>query len=267
MPSWVGRCRNEVSSVWLGTNRSEIEKCGGVAAVDHPPRGAGGPPCAVRPRATDGTGSGPASPQPAMAVMCSGTPARPTRSTATASCSIPTPIGALPLADIGCGNGRFTRGLAGRFPRAVGVDVSPAAVARAHFETNSGQPTVSFNVLDVTEPGAGSVLRERPAGGRDRLPARSPAHPEPARPPTRRVEHRHSWSATAVSCSSPRRSTADPASATSNASAPAPAASRRHSTGLSRRECRLPLAFGEVELDECFPAAAVAAGCWSTPTP
>jgi SAM-dependent methyltransferase len=67
----------------------------------------------------------------------------------------------LPLADIGCGNGRFTRALAGRFPRAVGVDVSPAAVARAQFETNSGQPRVSFRVLDVTEPGAGNVLRDQ----------------------------------------------------------------------------------------------------------
>lgn len=27
----------------------------------------------------------------------------------------------LPVVDVGCGNGRFTRALAGRFPRAVGV--------------------------------------------------------------------------------------------------------------------------------------------------
>ena len=67
----------------------------------------------------------------------------------------------LALVDIGCGNGRFTRALARQYPRAIGVDVSQAAVARAQSETNSGQPTVSFGVLDATEPGAGGVLREQ----------------------------------------------------------------------------------------------------------
>ena len=33
-------------------------------------------------------------------------------------------------------------------------------MTRARFETSSGQPTVSFRVLDVTEPGAGNVLRD-----------------------------------------------------------------------------------------------------------
>ncbi len=66
---------------------------------------------------------------------------------------------ALPVVDIGCGNGRFTRALAAHFPTAVGVDVSPPAVARAEAES-AGTPGVAFRVLDVTEPGAGRVLRD-----------------------------------------------------------------------------------------------------------
>jgi SAM-dependent methyltransferase len=64
----------------------------------------------------------------------------------------------LPVVDIGCGNGRFTRALASRFPRAVGVDFSPAAVARAAGES-VGTAGVAFRVLDVTDPGAGALLR------------------------------------------------------------------------------------------------------------
>lgn len=64
---------------------------------------------------------------------------------------------ALPVVDIGCGNGRFTRALAGRFPRAVGVDLSPAAVALATAES-AGTPGVTFRALDMTEPGAGRRL-------------------------------------------------------------------------------------------------------------
>ena len=40
----------------------------------------------------------------------------------------------LPVLDVGCGNGRFTRALAQRFRPAVGVDVSPHAVIRARME-------------------------------------------------------------------------------------------------------------------------------------
>ena len=65
----------------------------------------------------------------------------------------------LPVVDIGCGNGRFTRALAAGFPTAVGVDLSPAAVARAEVESGD-TPGVAFRVLDVTEPGAGRLLRD-----------------------------------------------------------------------------------------------------------
>jgi SAM-dependent methyltransferase len=65
----------------------------------------------------------------------------------------------LPVVDVGCGNGRFTRALAGRFPRAVGVDLSPAAVALATAES-AGAPAVTFRALDMTQPDAGRVLRD-----------------------------------------------------------------------------------------------------------
>src|SRR5579864_9450555 len=37
----------------------------------------------------------------------------------------------LPVVDIGCGNGRFSRFFARHFPRVLGVDVSANAIARA----------------------------------------------------------------------------------------------------------------------------------------
>lgn len=68
-----------------------------------------------------------------------------------------------PIVDLGCGNGRFTRALAAHFPKVLGVDISPAALARARFETAGsvdGPPVeITFQTLDVTEPGAGSVVR------------------------------------------------------------------------------------------------------------
>ncbi|WP_246199661.1 class I SAM-dependent methyltransferase [Arthrobacter zhaoguopingii] len=59
----------------------------------------------------------------------------------------------LPVIDVGCGNGSFTRWLAGIFPEALGVDVSPSAIARAEAEA-AGLTNVSFAVVDATEPGA-----------------------------------------------------------------------------------------------------------------
>jgi SAM-dependent methyltransferase len=65
---------------------------------------------------------------------------------------------ALPLVDLGCGNGRYTRAFAAHFPRAIGVDVSPQAVTRA-TEESGGLENVSHRVLDAGEPGAGARLR------------------------------------------------------------------------------------------------------------
>src|SRR5277367_1531119 len=63
----------------------------------------------------------------------------------------------LPIVDLGCGNGSFTRALARHFPRAIGVDVSSHAVARA-TEESRGSEGVSHRVLDACEPGAGRRL-------------------------------------------------------------------------------------------------------------
>src|SRR5690606_6598297 len=64
---------------------------------------------------------------------------------------------ALPVVDIGCGNGRFTRAFARRFPAAVGTDVSASAVAHAVAES-AGHPRASFQTLDATEPGEAEAL-------------------------------------------------------------------------------------------------------------
>jgi tRNA/tmRNA/rRNA uracil-C5-methylase (TrmA/RlmC/RlmD family) len=38
----------------------------------------------------------------------------------------------LPLVDVGCGNGRFSRLLAAHFPKVLGVDISAHAIKRAN---------------------------------------------------------------------------------------------------------------------------------------
>lgn len=66
----------------------------------------------------------------------------------------------LPMVDVGCGNGRFSRLFAGHFPRVLGVDISPAAVERARAESR-GAGNVEYRVLDVSVPGAGrEIARE-----------------------------------------------------------------------------------------------------------
>lgn len=64
---------------------------------------------------------------------------------------------ALPVIDIGCGNGTYTRWLAALFPKVLGVDVSAGAVARASLEARDLQ-NCSFTVLDATKAGAGDLL-------------------------------------------------------------------------------------------------------------
>ncbi len=63
----------------------------------------------------------------------------------------------LPLLDLGCGNGRYTRALAELAPSALGIDVSESAIAHAQRESN-GNARVSFRALDVTAPGLGAAL-------------------------------------------------------------------------------------------------------------
>ena len=63
----------------------------------------------------------------------------------------------LPVVDVGCGNGRFSRLLAGSFPRVLGIDVSAHAVRRAEDESGDVD-NVTFRVLDASAPGAGKQL-------------------------------------------------------------------------------------------------------------
>ncbi|HYH77541.1 MAG TPA: class I SAM-dependent methyltransferase, partial [Arthrobacter sp.] len=59
----------------------------------------------------------------------------------------------LPVVDVGCGHGSFTRALAPFFPQAIGVDVSAHAVERARNES-AGMDNVTYLVRDMTEPEA-----------------------------------------------------------------------------------------------------------------
>lgn len=63
----------------------------------------------------------------------------------------------LPVVDVGCGNGRFSRLLADHFPRVLGVDVSPRAVERAK-EESAGRDHITYRVLDISSPGVGPTL-------------------------------------------------------------------------------------------------------------
>ncbi|MFF4269387.1 class I SAM-dependent methyltransferase [Streptomyces sp. NPDC001536] len=63
---------------------------------------------------------------------------------------------ALPMVDLGCGNGTQTRFLADRFRHVLGVDLSEAAVGRARAADPAGQAT--YRVLDAVEKGEAESL-------------------------------------------------------------------------------------------------------------
>lgn len=66
---------------------------------------------------------------------------------------------ALPVVDVGCGNGTQTRYLARHFTRAVGIDVSHAGIAHAR-RADTGR-TVDFRQTDATDTDAVRALHER----------------------------------------------------------------------------------------------------------
>jgi SAM-dependent methyltransferase len=69
----------------------------------------------------------------------------------------------LPVIDVGCGHGSFTRALAGIFREAVGVDVSAHAVARARAESGVQEEfagRVRFEARDMTAPDAAVGLAD-----------------------------------------------------------------------------------------------------------
>ncbi|MFE7568297.1 class I SAM-dependent methyltransferase [Streptomyces sp. NPDC057539] len=65
----------------------------------------------------------------------------------------------LPVVDLGCGNGTQTRYLATRFARAIGVDLSHAAIEHARHADTAG--TAEFEQLDLVDLDAVRALRER----------------------------------------------------------------------------------------------------------
>ncbi|MFD5278376.1 class I SAM-dependent methyltransferase [Pseudarthrobacter sp. NPDC058362] len=71
----------------------------------------------------------------------------------------------LPVVDVGCGHGRFTRALAGTFRQVVGVDISRHAVEQARAEQalpGTERGTITYEVCDMTSPRAGAGLVEAP---------------------------------------------------------------------------------------------------------
>jgi SAM-dependent methyltransferase len=64
---------------------------------------------------------------------------------------------ALPVIDVGCGNGRFTRALSSLFEPALGLDLAPSAVKRAGVETAEAAK-VSYRCLDATKRGWAEAL-------------------------------------------------------------------------------------------------------------
>ncbi|MBW1600549.1 class I SAM-dependent methyltransferase [Streptomyces sp. JJ66] len=62
----------------------------------------------------------------------------------------------LPVVDAGCGNGTQSVILAAHFARVVGVDFSPAAIARARELSDTGG--AEFRVLDLTDAQAAAAL-------------------------------------------------------------------------------------------------------------
>ncbi|MET7934401.1 class I SAM-dependent methyltransferase [Streptomyces sp. NPDC005322] len=65
----------------------------------------------------------------------------------------------LPIVDLGCGNGTQTRYLASRFDRALGVDLSSAAVEHARRADTEG--VAEFQQLSLTDAAAVRELHER----------------------------------------------------------------------------------------------------------
>lgn len=65
--------------------------------------------------------------------------------------------GRLPLIDVGCGNGRYSRAFLEVFPRVVGVDVSRAAIEIAEREC-VGTRGVTFQLADATAADFSAVV-------------------------------------------------------------------------------------------------------------
>jgi SAM-dependent methyltransferase len=65
---------------------------------------------------------------------------------------------ALPMVHLGCGHGRQTAFLADHFPRTIGVDISPSAIARAR--TDNPHERVEYRVFDAADPAPIAALHD-----------------------------------------------------------------------------------------------------------
>ncbi|MFF8841894.1 amino acid adenylation domain-containing protein [Streptomyces sp. NPDC015127] len=69
----------------------------------------------------------------------------------------------LPVIDLGCGNGRYSRELAPHYPRVVGVDVSASAIEHAAREARAaGVTNVEYLAVDMTDAEQAAALGEGP---------------------------------------------------------------------------------------------------------
>ncbi|MFD3933637.1 amino acid adenylation domain-containing protein [Streptomyces sp. NPDC058611] len=67
----------------------------------------------------------------------------------------------LPVIDLGCGNGRYSRELAPHYPSVIGVDVSASAIDHAKREAK-GVDNVDYLAIDMTDADQAAVLGEGP---------------------------------------------------------------------------------------------------------
>ncbi|SNQ52017.1 conserved hypothetical protein [Frankia canadensis] len=69
----------------------------------------------------------------------------------------------LPVIDLGCGNGRYSRELAAHFPHVTGVDVAASAIEHATAEAASaGVRNADYRALDMTDAEQAGTLGEGP---------------------------------------------------------------------------------------------------------
>ncbi|WP_327167336.1 amino acid adenylation domain-containing protein [Streptomyces subrutilus] len=67
----------------------------------------------------------------------------------------------LPVIDLGCGNGRYSRELAPHYPSVIGVDVSASAIDHAKREAR-GTANVDYLAIDMTDAEQAAVLGDGP---------------------------------------------------------------------------------------------------------
>lgn len=70
---------------------------------------------------------------------------------------------ALPVVDLGCGNGRYSRELAPHYPRVVGVDVSASAIEHARREARGLRlGNLDYLAIDMTDAEQAAALGQGP---------------------------------------------------------------------------------------------------------